>query len=116
MRGKVIYNSDGEARYFFNDEEVTQEEYDARFPSRLEYGEDAEAPLVSASAWHDNLQSRALAVHKSQVEEANAWNKKTGIATRYDKTGMAHIPTRGDRSKLLKRDGMHDNDGGYSDR
>lgn len=114
MRGKVIYRRGSEGstpHYFIDAVEVTQAEYDERFPSKLEEG----TPFVS-TAWHDGIASQSRGVHPSQVDEANARNRAHGISTRYDKMGMAHIPNRADRNKLLRLEGAHDNDGGYSDR
>ena len=114
MKGKVIYrnsSSGATPAYFIDGVEVTKEEYDEAFPSKLEEG----TPFVS-TAWHDPLSSFAFSCHRDQVAEMNARNKEHGIATRYDATGRAHVPSRTDRNKLMKLEGMHDNDGGYSDR
>lgn len=59
--------------------------------------------------------SEALAVHPSQVATANARNKRHGVNVVYDKNGAAHIPDRGERKRLLKLEGFHDNNGGYGD-
>lgn len=48
------------------------------------------------------MRSVVLAVHPSQVDEANERNKKRGLATRYEKDGTAVIPDAGDRRKLMK--------------
>lgn len=60
-------------------------------------------------------ESYALAVHPKQVGQANARNARHGIATRYRADGMAIVPTRADRKKLLKLEKMRDNSGGYGD-
>lgn len=112
MKGKVICTRAG-SRYFIDGVEVTQAEYDARFPSKLKF--DGKAPMV-ATPYSAGLASKALAVHKSQVEEANARNKLHGIATRYGPDGTAYIPNRSDRNKLLALEGRHDNDAGFGDR
>ena len=112
MRGKVTYSFDGTPTYFIDGREVTQAEYDERFPSKLAF--DGQAPDVYC--WREPLVSLALGVHPEQVAEANERNRKCGIAARYDSTGKAHIPNRSDRNRLLARCGMHDNDAGYGDR
>lgn len=68
---------------------------------------------VSTTTWP--MKSEALAVHASQVEQANDRNKRHGIAARYDKQGFCHIPDRADRKRLLKVEGFRDNSGGYGD-
>lgn len=60
--------------------------------------------------------SAALAVHKKQVEAANARNKRNGVNVVYDPAnGDAIIPDRNERKKLCKVEGFHDNLGGYGD-
>lgn len=59
--------------------------------------------------------SEALAVHPKQVQEANERNRKHGVSVTYDRKGMAVIPDRNERRKLLRLEGFHDNNAGYSD-
>lgn len=62
------------------------------------------------------MTSQALAVHPSQVAEANERNRRHGLGTRYDPaTGNAIIPDRTDRKRLLRLEGFHDKSGGYGD-
>lgn len=61
------------------------------------------------------LVSEALAVHPKQVAEANARAKRHGISVTYQKDGRCIIPDRGNRKKLLRLEGLHDNRGGYGD-
>jgi hypothetical protein len=61
------------------------------------------------------LRSKALAVHKTQVVEANERNRRHGIAARYEADGTCVIPDRGDRARLLRLEKAHDNSGGYGD-
>lgn len=118
MRGKVVVRrkiaDDGQVvdatQYFLDRAEVTKEEYDERFPSKLDTG----MPFVS-TAWGEPLKSMALACHPEQVQAMNERNKEQGVKTRYDATGMAHIPTREDRNRLLRVEGKHDNDGSFGD-
>lgn len=72
------------------------------------------SPLVAgASCWP--MTSQALAVHPEQVGEANERNRVHGVGVQYDPTGLAHIPDRAERKKLLRLEGKHDNNGGYGD-
>lgn len=95
--------------YFRDGVVATKEEFDAAFPSKP-----IGAPEVpSTSAWP--MTSMALAVHPEQVAEANERNKVHGVGVRYDETGLAHLPDRAERKKLLKLEKFHDNQGGYGD-
>lgn len=59
--------------------------------------------------------SEALAVHPSQVQQANDRAKRHGLHTVYRPDGMAVIPSRNERKRLLRLESMHDNCGGYGD-
>ena len=59
--------------------------------------------------------SDALGVHVNQIEKANARNKRMGVNVVYNRKGQAVIPDRGERKRLLKIEGFHDNNGGYGD-
>ncbi len=115
MRGKVIYGRLGAKQFFVDDVEVTEEEFHATFPTRIE--DILASGLLGHSAtktcWP--MRSRALAVHPKQVDQANARNRRHGLASYYEKDGTAVLPTREERKKLNKLDAMHDNEGGYGD-
>jgi hypothetical protein len=117
MKGQIkLGQYDRTTRYFLNDIEVSQEEYEAAFPSKLDelLGGGVEClPSQTPSCWP--MVSRALAVHPAQVEEANARNKRMGSTVRYDQKGNAHLPDRGARRDLLRVEGYHDNSAGYGD-
>ena len=69
---------------------------------------------TTTSGWP--MYSEALAVDPSQVEEANARNKRHGVPVVYDpKNGKAVIPDRAARKKLLRLEGRHDKQGTYGD-
>lgn len=94
--------------YFLDGKEVTREEYEKVYPPP--------EGVPMAGGWSRPLLSDALAVHPSQVAEANARNARRGCSVTYDpKDGRAVIPDRAERRKLLKIEGMHDRDGGYGD-
>lgn len=112
-RAKVVYGRLGPVRWYINDVEVTEEEYNKRFPPKPI--EEIGVPMAAApSIWQDHT-SIALAVHPDQVAEATARNIRHGIRVTYDEEGTAHIPDRAERKKLLALEGMHDNSGGYGD-
>jgi hypothetical protein len=100
--------------YFLGDRRVTKEEYDRRFPSKL--AELFAGELLAAhgtTCWP--MRSEALAVHPSQVQEANERAKRHGLGTRYEADGTAVIPSRDERKKLLRLEGFFDKAGGYGD-
>lgn len=104
------YDLVGVTRYYLEGKEVTEDEYYAVFP-RPTPG----CPM-STNAWAHPLLSDALAVHPSQVAEANERNRRRGCSVTYrEDDGRAIIPDRGERKKLLKIEQMHDRDGGYGD-
>lgn len=61
------------------------------------------------------MKSLALAVAPQQAEQANARAKRHGINVQYTRTGACIIPDRKERKKLLRLEGMHDNQGGFGD-
>lgn len=62
-------------------------------------------------AWR-KFQSRGLAVHPKQVEQARARAKRHGIVgVDYDKKGRCLISSPAARKALLKLEGMHDESG-----
>lgn len=110
MAWTVIYDRAGKNPAYFKDGEVsTREAFEKAFPPKP-----LGAPAVAApSCWP--MKSVALAVHPEQVAEATERNRRHGVGVTYDPTGMAEIPDRGERKKILKLEGLHDNHGGYGD-
>lgn len=117
MRAWIVYTSRGKEYYIEGRGQVSREEFDRLVPSREEAGEMAQGgqPPFCAHPTCWPMRSEALAVHPSQVEEANERNRRHGIATRYEPDGTAVIPTRGDRKRLLRLEGFVDRNGGYGD-
>jgi hypothetical protein len=110
-RSKIIFGNP--VRYFVNDIEVTEEAYRAANPPKpLEAGD--EVLSQSTSAW-DDFRSEALAVHPSQVKEANERSKRHNLGVKYDAKGFARIPDRASRKRLMRLEGVHDNHAGYGD-
>lgn len=110
--GKIVYGSGGVKSYFIGDREVTQAEWDNRFPSRLELGKTA-LPGATTTGWP--LKSVALAVQPKQVDAANARARRHGLKSYYERDGTAVLPSREERKKLCRLEGVHDNSGGYGD-
>ncbi len=77
---------------------------------------EAEPALAAAPGLWDNWgHMGSLAVHPSQVAAANARLKRHGIVGGYDPKGDVHVPDRANAKKLLRLEGMHNNQGGYGD-
>ncbi len=110
MKDRIVLSKDG-THYFLAGEEVTEAAYRAVYP--LPEAGQAPPASVSCSAWP--LISDALAVHPKQVAEANARNRKAGVHVTYQADGRAVLPDRNERRKLLRLEGCHDKQGGYSD-
>ena len=113
MRGRVIYGTKN--RYFLEGVEVTQAEWDKAFPSKLDdlLEDRTILPANTKTCWP--MRNKALAVHRRQVAEANARNKRHGVKVQYDADGTAIVPGRGEYRDLCKLEGTHMNDGGYGD-
>ncbi len=101
-------------RYWLDGKEVTEAEYEAAFPSKLEELLEA-ADVMIEGGGHWPILSDGLGVHPEQVDEANRRNKAAGVAVEYNHKGQAVIPSRGERRKLLRLERCHDKDGGYGD-
>lgn len=110
MKG-IIRGTGDKKQYLIDGRDVTEAEFFAAFPPAPDLGGNG-AGLI---AWKRPLRSKAMAVHPRQVQEANARNKRLGLAARYDRDGTAVIPDRSARRDLLKAEAFHDNDGGYGD-
>jgi hypothetical protein len=103
--------------WWIDGQQVTKAEYDdamaevkAGLP-KVPEGDPGDCGLVQFRP----LQSMALSVHPKQVEQANARNKRHGVGVEYRPDGMAIITSRNERKRLLKVEGMRDNQGGYGD-
>lgn len=113
-RGRVVYVRGGK-KFFINDVEVSEKEFHKTFPTKIK--DILKSGLLgqahTKTCWP--MVSDAVGVHPDQVEEANARNKKHGLATRYNEDGQAIIPSRLERKKLLQLEQFFDRDGGYGD-
>ena len=106
--GRIVFGKPNQ--YFIGDKEVTEDEFNKRFPPKPM----GEVMAANASIWN-GFTSEAMACDPSQVEEMNERNRKNGIGARYSPDGMCHIPDRADRRRLMKLEGYHDKAGGYGD-
>lgn len=59
------------------------------------------------------MKSKAAGVHRDQIPEAMASDKKLGVPIRYQSDGQAIFENPGQRYSWMKAHGMHDNNGGY---
>lgn len=98
-------------KYFIDGKEVPKRTFYKHFPPQPLTGG---VPFGHSSTCWPQV-SEALAVHSSQVDKANARARKHGVGVHYDKDGRAHIESRAERKKLLRLEGMRDNEAGYGD-
>lgn len=108
MKGRIEYQRGGQ-RFFVDDTEVTPEEFEAAFPSKLEevLGGDVDClPSQSGIGWP--IHSEALAYHPKQKAEAEAHFQKLGVPTEVDTRGRPVLRDRMHRKQVLKALGMHD--------
>jgi hypothetical protein len=96
-------------RYYIDGRQVTREEFDQALPDKPIGSFGGHLP----ACWPQTME--ALAVDPSQVAEANERNRRAGVNVTYDREGMAVIPDRNERRKLIRLEGKFDKDGGYSD-
>lgn len=111
MKGRIKFGEHGQPdRYFIDRNEVTKAEFDAAFPPK---------PLGDGSGligWHQPIESDALAVHPNQIVEVMERNKKHGLEIEYRADdGRPILTSREQRRKLMRIEGVHDLQGGYSD-
>lgn len=94
--------------YLIDGRVVSKAQFDAEFPDHEIIP--GTVPIGhQPGAWP--LESVALACHPKQVQAMNERNARNGVSTRYKPDGTAVIPDRGDRKKLLRLEGLHDNNG-----
>jgi len=117
-KARVIYGRVN--RYFDGDEELTREEFDRRFPTRIKDLLKSGELLASQTPACWPKLSSGMAVLPHQVEAKMETDRKAGVPTDYQLTpdGYAAEPVmrdRGHRKAYLKAHGVHDNQGGYGD-
>jgi hypothetical protein len=98
--------------YFLGGREVTKKEYERVYPPP-KLGASAEMP----GQWTRPTLSDSMGVHSSQIDEAEARNKRHGIAITYvregENIGAAIVPSRAEQRKLMKVMGLRDNNAFY---
>lgn len=99
----------------YKGKEVTQEELDKLMPPKSDW---LDAPPMAANTYteHNPLISEGCGVMKDQVGEARDMIRKHNIqgAAVHD-NGQIRFTSKGARREFLKRRGLVDIDGGYSD-
>lgn len=118
-KARVIYGRD--RRYFDGDEEVTQAEFDKRFPSKIEdlLASPTLLPGQTPSCWPMQT-GLSFGILPHQIAAKMEADRKLGVPTEYVKTadGYAANPVftdRAHRKAYHKAHGAHDNQGGYGD-
>lgn len=116
MRGKISYSSSGKPSYQLDGKQVSQAEFDAAFPSKMEelLACGNMLPSHQPGCW-PMPGSEALAVHPEQVAEATEDARKKVVPTEFDRQGRPILRDRGHRRDYLRAYSMRDRDGGYGD-
>ena len=109
---KAEIKSDGTC--WIEGKKVSREEFDKSLPSCLDLTSSAECLMGHTTTCWPML-SEALAVHPTQIEQAMARNKRHGVNVTYTRDGRAILPDRGERKRLLRLEGFHDNQAGFGD-
>mgnify|MGYP001559834016 CR=1 FL=1 len=101
----------GKDAYFLDGKRVSKKRFKKAFPDK---------PLVKApgghgaSCWPQKMD--ALGCHPDDAAKHNESAAKAGLTgVHYDSDGFAVVADRNARKRLLKHEGCHDRDGGYSD-
>ncbi len=119
MRSRISYGPGGKRTFYLDDREVTEAEYNAATPQKLDEVLRDTSAVRNLPAGHQPscwpMVSNALSVHPKQVDEANNRAKRHGINVLYKRNGQVVIPDRNERRKLLSLERMHDRLGGYGD-
>lgn len=108
---KIVYENgpSGKKRYYINDIEVTECEFNSRVPSRPSVIGSAPLPGQLPDCW-PKVSMNALAVHPEQVAEANERSVRDGIGVRYERDGSCVIPDKAAYKRLLKAEGFFNKD------
>ncbi len=107
--GKLVFKVDGKVVEEEEYERLMEEEK-AKLP-QVDQG----APFEGISPWQRPMMNKALAVHPSQVEQANERNKRNHVNVSYAPDGHAIVTSRENYRNLLALEGMCNNDGGAGD-
>lgn len=109
MRGTIRW-AGGRRRFYLDGKEVTEAEFDLAFPPQKITG-----PFMGPAASGWPILSEALAVHPSQVAEAQESARARGVPTQFLPDGRAVLRDRDHRRRYLKAYGFFDRNGGYGD-
>lgn len=110
MKGRHVSSPGKPDRWYIDNKEVTEAEYNQAFPYK---------PLdlsgnMGLCGWTP-IVSEAMCYHPKQVAEAREFYKKKGINVEIRPTGHVVFATRQQRREVLRVNGIHDNQGGYGD-
>ena len=105
----VIRRQRGKTVYFIDGYEVTKDEFDRQTtpPVTLAEGISGKADKKRRKRGYP-IKSVALAVHSSQVGEAQADSAKKGVPTEFTSGGRPILRDASHRRKYLKAYGFHD--------
>ncbi len=116
MKFRQIGNEE-RTRYFVDGRQVEKAEFDRLMAEEKaglpQIGDDPE--MTGNRPWSRPIVSDALQVHPRQVQAVRERNAKHGLDVEYRPDGKPVLRDRAQRRKLLRIEGKHDNQGGYSD-
>jgi hypothetical protein len=111
MRGKIVWGAKGK-EYFVEGKRVTKAEFDRTFPSKPIQGG---MTVFGEADWSRPIDSYALAVHPTQVQEAMQDAAKKGVHTEFLPDGRPRFKSRNHRKQYMRAYGFFDRDAGYGD-
>lgn len=98
----------GEMKYFIGDREVTAAEFQSSFATKpLDVSADVVEHHTAGFTGYP-IKSLAMAVHKDQIEEAAAHDRKLGVATEYSRSGKPILRDAAHRKAFLRAHGLID--------
>jgi hypothetical protein len=102
-RGEFVVESE----YLIDGQVVSREEFDAAFPDQ------EGVPGGTPSAGYP-IRSDAMAVHRDQIPEAVARNRRHGLEVQYERsTGRPILHSQVEKRKLMKIEKFHDKNAYY---
>lgn len=95
--------------YFIDGRKVSEREFKKHFGDK----KIGDGP-ISTGNWNKPVLSEAMAVHPSQIAETVERNRQMGINTDYTPDGRPILKSSKEKLALMRLEGLHENNGGYS--
>lgn len=110
---RVVYHPTNpeKNRYYEGDKEITREEYEGKFPSRL----DLNSPPGGQRPGCWPMLSDAMGVHPNQIAEAYQDSLRRGVPTDFHQDGRPIFTDQAHRKAYAKAYGYRDRNACYGD-